>query len=94
MGEFVSSGNIALLALAVLALEAVLLTAFRHHLRAAPPPLDIALMSLAGAGLLLAMYCALTQRGWQAVALCFSLALVAHLTDLTRRCRPAVRGSR
>ena len=92
MKEFVSSGNIALLALAVLALEALLLGALRERLPAALPPIDIVLMALPGAGLLLAMYCALIDSAWPWIALSLTLALVTHVADLTRRCRPALSG--
>jgi hypothetical protein len=92
MGEFVTSGNIVLLALAVLLLEALLMTAFRHRLPADLPPLDIALMALPGAGLLMAMYSAMTHAPWQSVTLYLSLALISHVADLARRCRPPLRG--
>lgn len=92
MREFVSSGNIALLALAVLALETVLLAALRDRLPAALPTIDIVLMALPGAALLLAMYCALIDSAWQWIAVSLTLALVAHVADLARRCRPALSG--
>lgn len=91
MGEFVTSGNIALLALAVLTLEALLLMALRTRLPSPLPALDIVLMALPGAGLMLAMYSALTDGAWQMTTLYLSLALVAHLADLTHRCRLTAR---
>ena len=88
MVEFVTSGHIALFALAVLALEALLMTALRARLPRHLPALDILCMALPGAGLLLAVYFALSDGPWQAVILSLSLALVAHIADLLRRCRP------
>ena len=94
MREFVESGAIVLLALAVLTLETLVLTTVRRRFANGPTPLDIACMALPGACLLLALYCALLERGWLTVILALSLALPAHLADLVRRWRSPPLGLR
>ena len=91
MREFVTSGNLTLLALLVLTLEALLLFALRGRLRGRPPAIDILAMALPGACLLLALYCAQAASGWWTSTLALGIALPAHLADVARRWRPGTR---
>ena len=80
-----ASGRVVDIALALMALEAVGLWAYRRA-RAQPFPLaDVAWNLAAGACLLLALRAALTQTGWPWVALFLTAALVAHIGDFRRR---------
>lgn len=91
MREFVTSGNLALLALAVLTLEALALGALRERLRGRPLVADILAMALPGACLLLALYCAQSASGWWTSTLALGIALPAHLADVARRWWPRAR---
>ena len=80
--DFVGDGRIALVALAVIALEAVLIALFlRHRARIG----GLALTMASGAGLLGALYAALTGASAGAIALWLVAALVAHAADMFTR---------
>ena len=85
LAQFVASGDVALLALAVLVVETLVIVAWRAHEPAAPPTLDFVLAALPGACLMLALYCALVGGDWPALLACVSLALVTHVADVARR---------
>ncbi|MBX9605658.1 MAG: hypothetical protein K2Y51_05510 [Gammaproteobacteria bacterium] len=87
MRDLVTSGNVALLALAALLLEVAALATLRTRLRRGLRVGDLLLMTLPGACLLAALYCARAFEDWRGVALALSLALPAHLADLRRRWR-------
>ena len=87
MDEFFSSGQVADLLLALMALEAALLLVYRL-LTGRGPPLAGLLANLgAGACLLLALRALLTGAGWQGAALWLMGALALHLADLVGRWR-------
>ena len=92
VGEFVSGRGVLALILAVLLLEALMLTALsarrRRHAGPAPArdPLLGTLANLgAGACLILAMLARQVDAGWSWIALCLTGAFVAHLIDLLQR---------
>lgn len=85
LAQFVASGHIALLALAVLVAETITLIAWRARASAAPATVDLVLMALPGACLMLALYCALVGSDWPALLACLSAALVTHVADVARR---------
>lgn len=87
MRELVTSGNVALLALALLLMEVIALATLRTRLRRGPRVGELLLMTLPGACLLAALYCARALEDWRGVALALGLALPAHLADLRRRWR-------
>jgi hypothetical protein len=85
MSEFVASGRIVDLVLAVVAIEAALLFALRRRLGRGPRPADILAMLLPGVCLMLALRAALTGAWWGAIAVALAAAFLAHLADLSRR---------
>lgn len=80
MSRLFASGHAADLVLAVMLAESVWLLSRRRR-----PALDVALALAPGALLLLALRAALTQMGWEWVALFVALSFPAHLADLRRR---------
>jgi hypothetical protein len=80
--EFVGDGRIALLALSVIALEAMFITLFLRH-RAHIGHLVLTMAS--GAGLLGSLYAALTGASAGMIALWLVVALVAHAGDMLTR---------
>jgi hypothetical protein len=87
VAEFVTSGRIIDVIIAMMAAEALLL--YLHAARTgrglAPP--DIALNLLAGASLMLAVRAALVGAAPVWILLCLSASLVAHVADVARRWR-------
>jgi hypothetical protein len=85
MQAFFASGHAVDVAIAVLALEFILIAwLYRRHGRG-PRPADLAAALAGGLFLLLAVRFALTGAGWPAIAGALLAALVAHLVDLARR---------
>ena len=87
LGDLVRSGRIAEIALALIVIEAIVVSRIRtRHGRAA---LDVGLIAHLAAGgfLLLALRAALTGTGWETVAAWLFGGLVAHLVDLGARLR-------
>lgn len=80
-----ASGRIVDIALALMALEALGLWAYRRAQGRSFPLADIAWNLGAGACLLLALRAALTGAGWPWIALFLTVALVAHIGDFRRR---------
>ena len=80
MAEFVASGRIVDVVLAVMLIEAAALL----WLRRLPAPALLAMLA-PGLCLTLALRAALTGAGWHWVALCLVLAGLTHLADLRQR---------
>jgi hypothetical protein len=80
MSEWVASGLVVDLVLAVMALEALLIALFAGRRRGA-----LLLGLLPGLVLLLALRAALVGAGWMWVAGLLALSLPFHLADLRRR---------
>lgn len=80
--DFVSDGRIALLALAVIALEALIIVIF---LRGRANVVSLALTMASGAGLLGALYAALSGASAGMVAVWLVASLVAHAADMLTR---------
>lgn len=85
MDALFASGRAADLVLAVLLLEAVVLTWRHARSGAGPPPAVFAPMIGAGILLVLALRCALTGASWPWIALLLSAGGVVHLFDLRQR---------
>lgn len=82
--EFVLSGRIADVAAAAMVLEAILLL-FVTRMASTKMRVGIAGNLLAGAALVVAVRLALTDAGWQWIALAFTCSLVGHAADLWSR---------
>ncbi len=80
LARLFASGHAVDLVLAVMLAEAAYLLARRRR-----PAIDLLLALAPGALLLLALRAALTQMGWEWVALFVALSFPAHLADLRRR---------
>ncbi|MDR7036329.1 MULTISPECIES: hypothetical protein [Methylobacterium] len=87
MAEWVTSGRIVDLILALVALEALALLAYRARTGRGPAPPAILCNLGSGAALMLALRAGLTGAAWWQIAACLALALVAHLGDLALRLR-------
>lgn len=87
MDAFFGSGHAADLILAVLAIEAALLLAWRRRTGRGPAPRAVLAMVLPGAALVLALRGALVGAWWGWIALALVAALAAHLFDLAQRWR-------
>jgi hypothetical protein len=85
MSQLFASGDIVDLILALVAAEALVLTALRRWTGRGPPLRTLLGNLLAGACLLLALRTALTGAPWQATAAWLGAALAAHLWDLGQR---------
>jgi hypothetical protein len=85
MDDFVRSGFLADVILAVMMIEMLLLLVYRKVTGRGVAPADLIAMLLAGACLVLALRAVLTGSHWPVVALFLLAALIAHLTDLYRR---------
>ena len=79
---FIASGHVIDLVIIVIAIEAVLLLAFRRK-----GVVPILLGLLPGLCLMLALRAALAGAGWQMIAFWISASLPCHLTDLRNRLR-------
>jgi len=85
MEALFSSGRVADLVLAVMAIEFALLAVARRR-RDPPGPLaPLAWTFASGAALVVALRFALTDAGWPWIAAALSAALVAHMGDLAQR---------
>ncbi len=93
MSEFFLSGRAVDLILLMMLAEGVLVAV--HHRRTGRgfAPADLKAILMSGAGLLLALRCALTGAWWGWIALSLLVALAAHLGDLRRRWRRGPSGS-
>ena len=87
MAAFFSNGHVADLVLAVLAAEAVLLLAWHCRTGQGLRPRAVLGLALPGVALVLALRFALTDAGWEWVALALVGAFAAHLFDLAVRLR-------
>ena len=85
MADLFASGRVIDLILALMLVEGLALTLYRHFTKRGIEPLDLLANFLAGGFLLLALRNALVMAGWMPVALCLSAALLAHFADLARR---------
>lgn len=82
MTELFTSGRIADVIIAVLAIEAVVLTLLRWR-RGIGPPTGVLLSFLAsGAGLALALKAVLAGAPWSLTAAALTLSLAAHIASL------------
>jgi hypothetical protein len=91
MREFVTSGMVVDLALALIALEAIFVAAYRRRTRRGVPVTDLLASLAAGACLLLALRFALTGKSWVWVSVALTSSLVGHGVDLWQRWRKSVR---
>jgi hypothetical protein len=87
MSWLFEQGRVALLVLAVLALEALALLAWYRRTEHGLAPRDVAALVAPGVGLLGALYAAMVSAGPLWIGAALTLALVAHLADLARRWR-------
>lgn len=94
MAELFENGRIVDLILALVVLEALLLSMLWVRTSRGLPPVSLIANLTAGAFLLLALRAALTDGGTVAVGGFLMLALPAHLVDLALRWRSRARGRR
>jgi hypothetical protein len=92
--ELFDNGRIVDLILALVVLEALLLSMLWVRTSRGLPPVPLIANLAAGAFLLLALRAALTDGGPMAVGGFLMLALPAHLADLALRWRSRARGRR
>jgi len=85
MSALFASGRIIDAILALVALEAVALAAWRWRTGRGLPPAALAANLCAGAALLLALRAALTGAAWSIVAVWLLAGLAAHAMDLRAR---------
>ncbi len=79
MEAFFKTGHAVDLVLAFMALEAVILIALKRR------ALTVVLTILPGAAMMLALRAAMTDAGWQWVAIWLTVSLPLHLADLRHR---------
>jgi len=87
MDALFASGRAADIVLAVLVIEAMVLTVLHARSGAGPPPRVFAPMIGAGVLLVLALRCALTGAPWPWIALLLSGGGAVHAVDLWQRWR-------
>lgn len=87
MAELFASGRIADLIVLLTLAEGLLLSLYHRMTGRGLAPRQVISLLLPGIFLLLAMRFAMTGAWWGWVALCLSLALLAHLADLAARWR-------
>lgn len=85
MSELFATGRIVDLILGLTMLEGMLLIAYRWRTGRGLATAAVLSNLLAGIGLLLAMRGAMAEAWWGWIALCLSMAGLAHLADLRRR---------
>ncbi|GJD51637.1 hypothetical protein OPKNFCMD_4392 [Methylobacterium crusticola] len=85
MAEWFASGRLIDLVLALVAVEAVLLLAWRRRAGHGPAPASLVANLASGACLMLALRAALTGADWRWLALALVGSLIAHLADLGLR---------
>lgn len=88
------SGRIVDLILALVAIEALALLAWRRWTGRGPSTAPLLANLLSGAALMVALRAALTDAHWTTIAACLSVALICHLADLVPRLREAARPPR
>ncbi len=89
MADFVASGRIIDVIVAMMLVEAIALYAVHRRTGRGIAPPDILINLAAGASLMLAVRAALTGAGTGWLLLCLGVSLCAHIGDLGRRWRPA-----
>ena len=87
MAELFLSGHVVDLIILLVALEAMVLTAYRRQRGRGIGPAALMSMLLPGLCLLLALRGALVDAHWAWIAACLLLSLLFHLADLRRRWR-------
>lgn len=87
MAALFSTGLIADIMLAFMALEAIVLVLYQRKVNRGLTPRAVFWMLLPGACLVLAFRAALVGAAWQWVALAVSVSLIAHLGYLRQRLR-------
>lgn len=85
MAALFSTGLIADIMLAFMALEAIVLVLYQRKTNRGLTPRAVFWMLLPGACLVLALRAALVGAAWQWVALAVSVSLIAHLGYLRQR---------
>lgn len=85
MSTLIASGHVVDIILALVAIELLLLAAYRRRTRRGIALYDIVFNLMSGACLMLALRCALTGTTWHWIAAWLMAALLAHLADLARR---------
>jgi hypothetical protein len=85
MAELFSTGLIADIMLAFMALEAIVLVLYQRKTNRGFTPRSVFWMLLPGACLVLALRAALVSASWQWVALAVCVSLIAHLGYLRER---------
>ncbi len=85
MSTLIASGHVVDIILALVAVEFLLLAAYRRRTGRGIALYDIAFNLMSGASLMLALRCALTGAAWPWIAAWLLAALLAHLADLRRR---------
>jgi hypothetical protein len=85
MRELFASGRGIDLVLLLMAIEAVVLWAYRRTTGSGVPPRMLFANLVAGGCLLLALRAGITDDGYEMVALWMAAALLAHLADLVSR---------
>jgi hypothetical protein len=85
MREVFASGDIAVIALAVLALEIVTIAAWRRWRAVPVHPITLIVAACPGVCLMLALQAALTGAGWMVIAFWLAASFPAHLADLWLR---------
>jgi hypothetical protein len=93
MEDFVSSGRIADVILAFMAVEVAVMGYFLWRRGEGMGLLGYVASSLAGGSLVLALRAALTQSGWLFVAIYLLAGLLAHLAEIALRILMARDGS-
>ena len=92
--ELFASGRVVELIIALMALEAAALVAWRLRTGSGIAPLDLLINLCAGALLMLALRAAIVAPDPAAAAPFLGAALVAHVADLARRWRRGTNPSR
>ena len=87
MAELFSTGLIADIMLAFMALEAIVLVLYQRKTNRGLTPRSVFWMLLPGGCLVIALRAALVGAAWQWVALAVSVSLLAHLGYLRHRLR-------
>lgn len=85
MREFVLSGAIAYVVIAVMVVEAVVLLAYRKRTGRGIPHGALVANLMAGAGIILALQAALLGWAWPWIMAFLTLSFAAHLADLRNR---------
>lgn len=87
MADLFASGHIVDAILVLVGLEALLLLSLRARRGGGPAPASLLANLASGAALMLSLRAALTGAAWPAVAAWLSVALCAHLAEMTLRFR-------